>query len=248
MIEIGDRDSLKSYIQSLVSRINLNPCSEDAEILTKHVQTLSHKLHQTGLITDSLTGNKYFISFGNLKGGGPLHSKASEISTDVHRPANLCQSGLEALEIVRAELDILNANRFRTETGNRTSRIIIQNLSSYPLIYKDEGVYSGYFFSDAIQAFQAVSTVDGIKEENTITAKGGIGGIFHTKQSDTACSSAGYISFTVPTKGKSYVVYIGFSSSYRGACSAGIQIAGLFIFLALIFNIYWVILCLFQIK
>jgi len=231
MIELGDSDSLKSYIQSLILKINLNSCSEEADMLTKHVQTLSHKLHQTGLVTDDLTGKKYFISFGSVKGGGPLHSKASEISKDVHNPANLCQSGNKAFDIVISELNILNANRFRTETGNRTSRIIIQNLSSYPLIYKDEGSYSGYFFSDAIQAFQTVSVVNGIKEENTIAAKSGVGGIFYTKQTDTACSSAGYISFTVPTTGKNYVVYVGFSSSYRGACCAGIQIAGLFFFL-----------------
>jgi hypothetical protein len=230
MIEIGDSESLRSYIQSLVLRINLNPSGEDVDALTKHVQALSHQLHQTGLVTDYLTGNKYFISYEKIKGGGPLHSKASEISSDIHKPANLCQSGSKAFDIVLNELTILNSNRFRTETGNRTSRIIIQNISSYPLIYKDAGSYSGYFFSDAIQAFQTVSTVAGIKEENTIAAKTGVGGIFHTKQSDTACSSAGYISFTVPVKGKNYVVYVGFSSSYRGKCCAGIQIAGLLIF------------------
>lgn len=217
MVEVGDSDSLRSYIQSLVLKINLNPCSEDAEMLTNYVQTLSHKLHQTGLVTDDLTDSKYFVSFGSLKGGLP--SKANEV--DGHVPENLCQSGRNASNIVRKELELLSSAR----DCNRMSKIIIENLSSYPLLYKNAGSYSGFFFSDAKSAFQTVSVVDSVREKYTIAAQKGVGGIMHTKTRDTARGSAGYFSFTVPTKGRNYIVYVGFSCTYNGSNCAGIQIA-----------------------
>ncbi|CAF0797075.1 unnamed protein product [Brachionus calyciflorus] len=224
MNKIEDRKALLGVIDCLIKKIDRNSNGEETENIMKHVQLLSHKLGQTGIIIDDLTGKKYFLTSVKIKGGGPLHSKASEVIE--HETKNLCQSGTKAFDTVLNELTLLNANRFRTQTGNRTSRILIQNLSKYPLIYKDSGTYSGYFFSSPMSAFQKTSEINGKNEKNTIEAHNGIGGIFHTKQTDTACSSAGYFSFTVPTPGKNYVVYIGFSSSYRGKSCAGIQIAG----------------------
>ena len=63
---------------------------------------------------------------------------------------------------------------------------------------------------------------------NTIPPKNqsgpGVGGIFHSKITDTACSSSGYVAFMIPTEGLKYVALCGWNSSYRGACSAAVEI------------------------
>ena len=48
------------------------------------------------------------------------------------------------------------------------------------------------------------------------------GGISHSKKSDAATGSVGFVSFTVPTPGRNYVVCNGFSTPYSGSSAAGI--------------------------
>lgn len=151
---------------------------------------------------------------------GAIHSKASDVKD--HDFKLLCHIREET---VTNELKHLNSNRFRTETGNPTSRIIINNQSGYPLVYKAHGNTSGYFFSDAPHAFQKTYKINDKLYDNCLPPNY-YGGVFHTKKSDTACGSVGYISFTVPTEDNDYVVVIGFCNPYIGRSSIGVQIRG----------------------
>ena len=192
--------------------------------LRQHINNLYHLSNQVGLVSDTLTGKKYFLPYGKLKGGGPVHSLAKNVES--HNFKYLCQNGSDALEKVKRELEILRSNRFRTKPGNRISKGIIINESKYPLVYLTCGSSSGYYFSDADQAFQGSLEFLGNRYENAITPGTGVGGFMHTKYTDTATCSCGYVSFMVPTEGKNYVVAFGFSNAYYRRSSVGIQIRG----------------------
>lgn len=213
---ILDKKAFEAHLECLKCRMK----ESESEELSNRIQTLIHKSLNGGIISDDLTGTKYYVESNKCLGGGPIHSKARDVED--HDPTMLCHKNEET---VMKELDLLKNNRFRTEAGNRTSRIMIRNYSRYPLVYKAQGDTSGFFFSDACDAFKETYIFNN-KSYNDCLPPNYYGGVFHTKQSDTACGSVGYISFTVPTEGKDYVVVIGFCNPYSGRSSVGVQIRG----------------------
>lgn len=212
---IKDRSQLRLLIGSWIMHIKyLDEVgdTEASEELAKNVATVSQQMLQPGIVTDPLSGQKYFVSTGRLDGGGPSYSTARQVES--HNPRNLCLKGTNAYERVSKELQLLSNAR----NCNRMTHVIIKNQSQYPLVYKNHGTYSGYFFSDAQAAFQY--------ENSTICAQDGVGGFLVTKTSGTACGASGYISFTVPTEGKNYIVCCGFDTGYSSTSGAGIEIRG----------------------
>ena len=50
------------------------------------------------------------------------------------------------------------------------------------------------------------------------------GAIFHTKRSDSACGSSGYISIDIKVNERTYTVYCGFNTPYSGTNHSGVKI------------------------
>jgi len=108
--------------------------------LADSVSILSQRMLQGGIITDPLSGEKYFISIGSLKGGGANPSKAQDVR--LFERDKLCQTGEGAMKMVRRELNHLAENR----DCCRQALVTIKNSSRYLLQYKAHGTSSGYLF------------------------------------------------------------------------------------------------------
>lgn len=140
---------------------------------------------------------------------GNVPNQASDVED--HNRANLCVASASQVDVITKELNMLRQNR----DCNRISAVRIVNNTRYPLHYKNAGDSSGFFFSYIADTFGGPG--------RTIGA-GGAGGFCHTKKSDTACGSVGYVSFTIRAEGLNYVVCLGFCTCFSGANQAGIQI------------------------
>ncbi|CAF1457582.1 unnamed protein product, partial [Didymodactylos carnosus] len=127
---------------------------------------------------------------------------------------------IQEFEDIKSEL-LTNARNC-----NLISCIIIKNESQYALQYKNHGGYSGFFFTDAIDAFhnEIGALIDGMLIKTIIPKEDAVGGILHTKESDAACGSSGYISLVIATEAKNYIVCCGFNTSYSGRNLAEIEI------------------------
>jgi hypothetical protein len=142
---------------------------------------------------------------------GNVPNRASDTGDFKNQKGNLYVAQWQNFETIKSAL-----HYFRRERDcNRQSSVLLRNQTRYSLEHRASGDYSGFFFSDPVDAFQGPG--------RTI-APGAAGGLAHTKKSDSACGSVGYISFGIRTEGRTYVVCCGFSTAYSGANSAGIQI------------------------
>jgi hypothetical protein len=115
------------------------------------------------------------------------------------------------LQTVKNSLNKVNKDR----DCNRTSRVIITNNSGFPLHLKNQGDSSGYFLTDVKWAF-----ANGDRE----LFNGYHGGINHSKKSDSACGSVGYVSVSIQLPGRTHTLCFGFDTHYSGRNHAGIQI------------------------
>ena len=214
-MSIKDVVSLRNELNARIARINQDPDSTESRELLKSVEMLSHQLLHGGLmISDHLTGQKFCVLGRDEKllGGGPGTSKAVEVPG--FSIGNMCG----ARKVVEEELNKFENNR----RVIRHTRILINNASSYPLVYLGCGDCDGYFFSDAQWAFQ--QTHD--KLTNTLNP-GNSGGIFHTQSAgQDLFGSSGYVSFMVPVQGRNYVVIFAFYNTSTCATGAGIVIKG----------------------
>lgn len=120
-------------------------------------------------------------------------------------------TNVEDYRELQDRLDKLAANR----DVNRLSKVLLINsMSFFRLEYKTTGSSSGYFFSNAVDAFNNDQQI----------LPGRSGGFIHTKKCDTACGSVGYISVIIKAYDKTYTVCCGFATSYSGKNKSGVQI------------------------
>jgi hypothetical protein len=199
------RESISAYIalgQELGARGNI----QEAQKMNFNASYLSSKLSDGGIITDSLSGQKYFVTNSILLGGGNTPSTASGVS-------GFSSSDLNSDSTTKVQATLEHLAYWRG--CNRQALVIIENQYGAPLQYKAANYTSGYFFSNIYDAFTGT---------NKTIEPSRCGGIAHTKSSDSACGAVGYISFTVATGGKNYVVCCGYCCPYSGSTSAGIEI------------------------
>ena len=87
---------------------------------------------------------------------------ASTSSTvEGHTFSNLCSDK----DTVSHELKLLDKGR--SHAVRRTQVLIINNTKNYPLVHVNHGDGCGYFFSDAVSAFQMSHTAFDVAHSNT---------------------------------------------------------------------------------
>ncbi|KAJ3358976.1 hypothetical protein GGF32_009841 [Allomyces javanicus] len=168
--------------------------------------------------------------FEGLKSGGNMRLRQitrehNKLVAQVNDPHVLQRAGAILFPGALKEMLKTKAVKFVLEEFchqrgcNRLSQVTIENRSAYPLRLSKSGSYSGFFWTPLSQAFG--NHYDGYEE----IPPGWSGGFVHTKTSDAACGSVGYVSVTIPNMdGGDYVACLGFSTSYSGTNSAGIEL------------------------
>lgn len=165
--EIKTKLDLINRIQSLQEE--MITCPDKSYTLAKNIEYLSGCVYRCGIVIDPLTEQKYFISPGQLKGGGPAYSKnINDNQNKIDENTRNLSNKDDDLESVKKALKYFLSNRI----ANRQSLVVIQNKCKYDLHYRNHGKSSGFFFTDVQSAFI----------NDVLPAYKGVGGFLSTKQ------------------------------------------------------------------